>query len=49
MLSRTIHSNNQPPLYQEQGGVILPSHSQDASGAPPTYEEAINPNGNYAK
>ncbi|RZC33327.1 hypothetical protein BDFB_002133 [Asbolus verrucosus] len=35
--------NHSPPLYQDQGATILPCSSQDTA-APPSYEEAINPN-----
>ncbi|CAH0560767.1 unnamed protein product [Brassicogethes aeneus] len=34
---------NHPPLYHERGGTILPAGVRD-SMAPPSYEEAINPN-----
>lgn len=35
--------NNPPPLYNVQGGTTI-SNVHDDSGAPPSYEEAINPN-----
>nr|XP_023029828.1 uncharacterized protein LOC111517784 isoform X2 [Leptinotarsa decemlineata] len=38
-----IHNSNSPPLYNDQRRSIMPDISRD-SGAPPSYEEAINPN-----
>lgn len=44
MTGANVQFHNPPPLYHEHGGTVLPSGSVEA-GAPPTYEEAINPNG----
>ncbi|XP_064215041.1 syntaxin-5 isoform X2 [Tribolium castaneum] len=43
MTGGTHQVNHSPPLYQDQGATILPCSSQDTT-APPSYEEAINPN-----
>ncbi|KAJ8913025.1 hypothetical protein NQ315_002040 [Exocentrus adspersus] len=44
MTGANVQFHNRPPLYHEHGGTVLPSDSSEV-GAPPTYEEAINPNG----
>ncbi|KAJ8945446.1 hypothetical protein NQ318_009904 [Aromia moschata] len=43
MTGANVQFHNPPPLYHEQGRTAPPGPSAE-TGAPPTYEEAINPN-----
>lgn len=44
MTSANILFQNPPPLYNVQGRAVNYT-THDDIGAPPSYEEAINPNG----
>ncbi|KAG5870481.1 hypothetical protein JTB14_001675 [Gonioctena quinquepunctata] len=43
MTAADLPFHNAPPLYNDQGRSIMPGPSRE-TGAPPSYEEAINPN-----
>lgn len=44
MTGGTNQVPHSPPLYHDQGATIISCGSQETA-APPSYEEAINPNG----
>lgn len=44
MTGTTVFLQNNPPIQGDQRRAILLGANQEA-GAPPSYEEAINPNG----
>lgn len=46
MTGGTTNATTPPPLYHNLRGTNQPATSNSENGAPPSYEEAINPNGN---
>lgn len=48
MTGGTNQVPHSPPLYHDQGATIISCGSQETA-APPSYEEAINPNGTKPK